>query len=462
MTIEEENILLNDILIVDDQPENLRVLSQILEEQNYKVRKAINGELALRATQLNPPDLILLDIQMPNLDGYQVCQQLKKNKQTQDIPVIFVSALNELFDKVEAFKVGAVDYISKPFQVEEVLARIKNQLIIQEQKRQLQLEIKERKNKEEELKNEIIKRRETEEILYQSRALLQSVLNSSLDGIAAFQSIRQDYNGKIIDFRCLVVNPIMAEIIGKEREKLIGKLIFTQILRKIGDTFFDKLVSLVETGNPLVEELYYYNKNLPSWYHITAVKLGDGFSITVRDISEHKKMELELQRITKTDCLTNVGNRRNFQETINQTWQIAQREKQPLSMIICDVDFFKKYNDYYGHQMGDLCLVQVAQALSDCVKRPTDSVSRYGGEEFAVILANTSLEGALKVAEKIRQTVEALKISHEKSEISDFVTLSCGVASMKPRLGLLLETLIKNADEALYLSKQRGRNRVSY
>jgi PleD family two-component response regulator len=123
-----------DILIVDDTPANLNVLSAILGKRGYRVRPAINGALALKAAQKAAPDLILLDVQMPGLDGYAVCRQLKADAQTRAIPVIFISALDDVLDKVEAFQVGGVDYITKPFQIEEVLARVENQLALHQQR----------------------------------------------------------------------------------------------------------------------------------------------------------------------------------------------------------------------------------------------------------------------------------------------------------------------------------------
>ena len=123
-----------DILIVDDTPANLNVLSAILGKRGYRVRPAINGALALKAAQKAAPDLILLDVQMPGLDGYEVCRQLKADAQTRAIPVIFISALDDVLDKVEAFQVGGVDYITKPFQIEEVLARVENQLALHQQR----------------------------------------------------------------------------------------------------------------------------------------------------------------------------------------------------------------------------------------------------------------------------------------------------------------------------------------
>ncbi|NES06964.1 MAG: response regulator, partial [Okeania sp. SIO2F4] len=128
------------ILIVDDNLPNLKVLATLLKNNNYQVRKAIDGESALLSVKTDIPDLILLDIKMPELDGYQVCERLKANPNTQEIPIIFISALNEVFDKVKAFEVGGIDYITKPFQEEEVLARIKSQLTIQKQKRLLEKE----------------------------------------------------------------------------------------------------------------------------------------------------------------------------------------------------------------------------------------------------------------------------------------------------------------------------------
>ena len=131
-----------DVLIVDDVPENLTVLKQMLEEQNYRVRPAINGEIALRAVNSSPPEIILLDIRMPEMDGYEFCRRLKSVEKTRSIPVIFISALDELNDKVKAFSLGAVDYIAKPLQEEEVIARVKTHLTI----RRLQQSLEEKNN----------------------------------------------------------------------------------------------------------------------------------------------------------------------------------------------------------------------------------------------------------------------------------------------------------------------------
>lgn len=440
------------VLLVDDIPENLRLLTDILTQQGYQVRSVTSGAMALRTAVAKPPDAILLDIKMPDMDGYQVCESLKANETTRDIPVIFISALDDLLDKVEAFQVGGVDYITKPFQVEEVVARLESQLTIQRQKQQLQ--------------QEVLIRRETEEILYQSRALLSSILNSSLDGIAAMQAVR-DVSGTIGDFRCLVVNPVVAKMLGKTREELIGNLALRRLVQQIDPGLFQKFVDVVETGETLESDLAYSTSEGDRWYHYIAVKLGDGFAVTVRDITSRKQIELALQAanekleiLANLDGLTQVANRRRWDVCLEQEWRRCAREQQSLSLLLCDVDYFKRYNDAYGHQAGDDCLRQIAGAIAQAAKRPADLVARYGGEEFAVLLPNTTADGAAQIAALIQAAVHDLAIAHCQSDISDRVTLSIGLATLIPHPDGSPETLLTEADGALYQAKQQGRNQT--
>ncbi|MEG4858106.1 PleD family two-component system response regulator [Microcoleus sp. K1-B6] len=328
---------LRDILVVDDHPDNLRVLSAILTESGYHVRRAINGHLALKVAQNAPPVLILLDILMPEMDGYEVCSLLKTHPQTAEIPVIFISALDDVFDKVKAFEVGGVDYITKPFQSAEVLARVKNQLIIRNLYLQLQ----------------------------------------------------------------------------NQAQKIAEQNVFLQ------------------------QEIKYRK----------------------RAESALVEANIELQRLASLDSLTGVANRRQFNEDLNKEWQRMAREQLPLSLILSDIDYFKKYNDTYGHLAGDFCLQQVAQAISRAIKRPADILARYGGEEFAVILPNTKAEGALKVAEAMRHEVLNLKIAHAQSAVNKYVTLSLGVFSVVPQDISDPSILIAAADKVLYEAKKQGRNR---
>lgn len=169
----------------------------------------------------------------------------------------------------------------------------------------------------------------------------------------------------------------------------------------------------------------------------------------------------ELEALSHRDGLTGIANRRYFDTVLEREWNAAQREKKSLSLILFDIDFFKKYNDTYGHLAGDDCLCQVALSASKVIKRPRDTLARYGGEEFAVILPDTDPKGASTCAEWIRHEIENLSISHMSSQISSFVTASIGISTISPHLTLSTsQQLIKEADLALYQAKREGRNCV--
>ncbi len=446
-----------DILVVDDTATNLSLLTELLSAEGYKVRVARNGQFALRSARSAPPHLILLDIMMPDLNGYQVCQQLKANPGTQDIPVIFLSASDEVLDKVKAFGVGGVDYITKPFEGVEVLVRIQNQLRL----RSLQLQLR---AQNQHLSMEIERRKATELSLDQSRTLLWGILKSSLDGITALQSIRDD-RGKIVDFQFLLTNPVANQWLNKN--DLVGKSLLAELPGIREDGIFDWYVSVVETGETMQREIYYAHEGLEGWFEMMLVKLGDGLTVTLRDISKRKQIELALKKANLNlasqahlDGLTQIANRRRFDLHFSKEWRRMRREQGWLSVILCDVDYFKLYNDNYGHQAGDRCLIQVAQAISHTVKRPGDLVARYGGEEFIIILPNTPLEGAMQVGESIREAIAQLEIPHAYSLVSEWITLSLGVSSIIPSFAQSSELLIAYADQALYEAKQNGRDRL--
>ncbi len=165
-------------------------------------------------------------------------------------------------------------------------------------------------------------------------------------------------------------------------------------------------------------------------------------------------------RLASSDGLTQLANRRRFDEYLVQQFWVAAREKELLSLILCDIDFFKLYNDTYGHQAGDECLRMVAKAIQRSAKRPADLVARYGGEEFAIILPQTNLKGALRVAKEIQIRVKDLQIPHIASEVSEYITLSVGIASLVPTHDLSPTELVAATDRALYQAKKTGRDRI--
>ncbi|MEI6428072.1 MAG: PleD family two-component system response regulator [Pseudanabaena sp. ELA607] len=317
------------ILVVDDTPPNLHLLLTMLTRKGYEARGVVDGQTALIGVQVEMPDLILLDINMPNMNGFEVCEKLKADERTKDIPVIFISARDEVLDKVQAFSIGGCDYITKPFRIAEVLARVENQLLLCRLQKQLQQQ------------NRLLKV-EIEHRIAVERALQQT--------------------------------------------------------------------------------------------------------------------NAELQRLANLDGLTQLANRRRFDEYLHQEWQRLAREQRPLSIIMSDIDFFKNYNDYYGHFAGDDCLRRVGAVLQRSVRRPADLVARYGGEEFVVVLSGTDAEGAFHVAEAIRNGVLEEKIPHEESKVNQYVTLSMGVSSLIPKVDAAPSVLITAADYALYRAKELGRN----
>lgn len=178
--------------------------------------------------------------------------------------------------------------------------------------------------------------------------------------------------------------------------------------------------------------------------------------------TELKNLNQELSGLAWSDGLTQIANRRRFDQYLQVEWSRLAREQAPLTLILCDIDQFKLYNDYYGHLSGDLCLQQVARAIKEVTRRPADLAARYGGEEFAVILPNTSITGGLKVVHDIQQTIAKLEIPHLRSTVHPFITLSIGIATLIPQPGQTPEHLINQADKFLYAAKRAGRNRLCW
>jgi diguanylate cyclase (GGDEF)-like protein len=288
------------ILIVDDAPTNLQVLAQALRE-SFRIKVATSGADALRiAAGPDRPTLILLDIMMPEMDGYETCRRLKQDELTSDIPIIFATALDEPQDEERGLELGAVDYVVKPYRIPIVKVRIRNQVDLK-------------------LKTDILRS----------------------------QAVR--------------------------------------------------------------------------------------------------------------DGLTGIANRRAFDSALDRMVRHAARHARPIAVVMADIDYFKEFNDQYGHLAGDECLKAVAEALTKVATRSSDVVARYGGEEFGVVLPETDREGALVVAEHMRLAVSALSVPHARSKAESVVTISLGV-SVEPKVSG--QEMLATADRCLYAAKSQGRNRV--
>ncbi|MDJ0598023.1 MAG: diguanylate cyclase [Crocosphaera sp.] len=222
------------------------------------------------------------------------------------------------------------------------------------------------------------------------------------------------------------------------------------------DSLHESEVSLEEANQKLEQKVAEKTASLELKNH----NLQETLKTLEKTQLELEKANKKLKKLAGIDALTQVANRRQFNQLLEEKWQHCRREQLPLSLILGDVDFFKSYNDLYGHPAGDRCLFEIAQAMVHAVKRSTDLVARYGGEEFVIILPNTNLQGSVEVATLIQTQVKKLKIIHQDSQVSSFVTMSLGVATVVPQQKLSPKMLIKAADEALYQAKEEGRDRI--
>ena len=292
------------LLIVDDEKQNRLLLTELFGT-TYKIIQAKNGVQALEKARQHRPDLILLDVLMPEMDGMDVLRELKRDDATRLIPVIFITALSSATDEENGLNLGAVDYISKPFHPPIVRVRVRNQL----------------------------------QLVHQRRLLEQL---ASLDG------------------------------------------------------------------------------------------------------------------------LTGIPNRRQFDATLLKEWHRCQRNQQPLSLIVADVDFFKKYNDALGHAAGDRVLQEVAATLRQAARRPGDLVARYGGEEFVLLLPETDATSAQALAEGLQQLLHSKAFAHPNSSLGPWLTMSMGGNTIVPSTTALDPEFFALADAALYRAKHQGRNQVRW
>jgi diguanylate cyclase (GGDEF)-like protein len=288
------------VLVVDDVPNNIQLLSVALKNE-YEIHIATTGEKAVELCRSKLPDLVLLDVMLPGMDGYEVCTSLKADALTRDIPVIFITARNQVEDETRGLEAGAIDFITKPISPPVVRARVRNHI---QMKRQADM----------------------------------------------------------------------------------------------------------------------------------------------------------LRRLSFIDGLTGIANRRHFDEMLDKGWRRCGRNGSPLSVVMIDVDHFKRFNDHYGHQGGDDCLKAIAEMLAGGVGRPDDLVARFGGEEFVCLLPGTDEKGASEVAHRLQAAVREARIPHAMSPVAPHVTLSMGVATAWPGGDNAPDQLLRLADGLLYQAKSGGRN----
>ncbi len=298
-----------------------------------------------------------------------------------------------------------------------------------------------------------------------SNLMLEEIFNASRDAIWVLDR----------SFRVVRANRQMAALVGRDRQEMVGQRCSDLLRASTCSTAGCPLARLLKENGPpsILADVEVHSAGAGSRScSLSAAICRDpcaevlGIVEAFTDISERKRAEQALQaaneelaRLSQTDGLTGLANRRRFDEVLDAEWRRLRREGRPLSLLLGDVDHFKKYNDALGHQAGDRCLAAVAQAIRAAARRPADLAARYGGEEFVVVLPGTPAEGARQVGERVRAEVERLGLPHPASAVAGHVTLSIGAATLIPGEGPPGD-LTRLADEALYRAKALGRNRV--
>lgn len=436
-----------EILLVDDVEENLEVLANMLSTDQWDLAFATNGEEALAQLEAHLPQLILLDVNMPGMDGFEVCERLKANPLTATLPVIFLTGRTATADLVKGLEMGAVDYVTKPFQREELLARVNTHLDLalarstidrQHQRMQQQLDALQRLNalsvdlQQADNENHLLQLIRThlegfsppwrgEITLYNTRDELPSVFywghweTPPASGFPLTQSLSDTPPSLSVDEAYLIHLPL------RHQHHTLGSLRLW-----LHDADFDE--AMATTAASLVS-LALYNLRLRA----------------------------ELQHQAIHDPLTGLYNRRFLSDQLSRELRRAERESQPLALLMADLDFFKSINDRFGHATGDEVLISLARLLGENL-RTEDIVCRTGGEEFVVVLPRTPPDAAHARAESLRAAISEMVVEHAGQRL-DTISASIGIA-LFPQHASNAETLMQRADEALYRAKTTGRNQV--
>lgn len=413
-----------NILIIDDSEVDRILLSKLLNQ--YNILLAVNEKTAMEIISTEHIDLILLDIILPEIDGYEICKQVKENQKSKNIPIIFITANTDEESIEKAYRCGAMDYVAKPFKEKELLARIRIQLSI---------------------------------------SFMQKDLEKKIDLINKHVSFSTtDLDGVITE-----VSEAFCKLSGFSQEEFIGKRHNIMRHKDTKDDVYDDLwATLLEEKNWEGEVKNkkkgggYFWANVVISPRYDAINNIYGYTAIRQDITNEKLV----QGMAITDQLTDLYNRRYFNEVFPREIRRLARLDYPLSFMMLDIDFFKQYNDTYGHQAGDKILKKVAKTLKNQLLRAEDLVFRLGGEEFGIIYTTESFTDSSKIAKDLCKTIVDLKIEHKNSPISSVLSVSIGLVCIKfskiKDINLDMNSIYKLADDELYKAKNNGRNRVSY
>ncbi len=450
------------VLIVDDTPANIDVLGAMLME-HYEINVAINGPMALEIAEAeSPPDLILLDIMMPGMDGYEVAQQLKSNPVTKAIPIIFVTAKIEQEDEAFGFALGAVDYIRKPVSTSVTLARIKSQLELKKYRDNLTAKVEE---KIAEVKSSKQLLRDTEKERVRIAGDLKNSEESAHKNHVYFRELFMNSpNGIILvgtNRRIIRANRSFATLVGCTLDEATGIDVRDAFISMGCRKEWCRLVENAMDGDTLALEIQCHHKkgfNIPVSalaYPVIIDNRVEGIFVLYENISQRKIYEDKLKHHAFHDALTGIPNRILLMDRLNQAIELKRtRSEFNFSVFILDLDRFKNVNDSLGHQAGDKLLIAVTARIQSCL-RSMDTVARLGGDEFAILLYNTQSHGqVIAIAARIREVTETIFVidGHE--------------AHISASIGIVMDTghyetgeqLLRDADLAMYHAKDAGKD----
>ena len=435
-----------NILIVDDSPSICMVLTYALEADSHTVITYPTGEEAVAGyLTKQPPDLIIMDVELPGIDGFEATRQIRASETDNWCPIVFLSSHTEETLIERGIDAGGDSYLTKPIKLIELTSMMKAFERIANVRKKLT----------------------------RANETLNSILNTATDGIYIIDS-----NGYILS-----VNQSACTMFEIDEDEAIGAHISSvsadMETLSSPEAFKLHIDQVIHKQLGVRRDVEFRSKSDKIFTAEISTSFVDdeegGIYIGIfHDISRRKAYESELKKSRKKlramnekllalsyrDGLTGIHNRRSFDELILKEFQQAQRDQTEISLIMCDIDHFKAYNDTYGHQLGDDTLITAARTIENSLLRPSDLAARYGGEEFVILLPQTGASGARIVAENTRSAVANLAIPHSSSPPHQYLTISLGTSTIRPTNKHSIENLIQMADQALYSAKEMGRNNV--
>ncbi|MDJ0687600.1 MAG: diguanylate cyclase [Xenococcaceae cyanobacterium MO_188.B32] len=495
------------ILLIEDNPADADWIGEILIEEKLaglKLKHANRVNEGLHILSQDYFDAVLLDLSLPDSQGIDNIAMVKQ--QAPELPIIVLTSLNDQNMAIKSVRKGAQDYLIKGGFEKELLIRsiryaierqrTKETLRQQAERERLMGKMLEKIRQSLEL-TEILETTvdEVRQFLKTDRVLIYCCESSRPGKIVAESQInenccfsKQKVSSEANSFELYLavsdadhlqavtdiqqIQASSSDIYRSTEHQLRtiltlpiwrGQQVYSDRLEKCEYNLHNPIQRKEQLWGMLVAHSYDTSRQWQKWEVDFLKQLTTQVTIAIQQselYSQLQQANQQLQQLAILDGLTGVANRRYFDRVLSNEWNRLAREEKPLSLILCDIDYFKIYNDTYGHPEGDSCLQKVANALQQATKRAADLVTRYGGEEFAVILPDTDARGALFVAENIRQKLNTQKIPHPASSVSPYITISIGVATTIPTAARTASRLLKIADNALYQAKKQGRDRI--